>query len=178
MGNPTDSTVVRTSSTKKPSTRNVLVFENVQFKPKKRGVRIGIPYTTDTDKIKSTVNIINKEIKKINVKQNISEEVYQKLFINILDCSHNKCSNDGISYKFGLSDGRDCGKCACRQIPFNNNNRLKIFYDSNNRCRKEETVTIDSSRTEVSGGSNDRSSYYHLDQVKSGYIAAIYFNTN
>jgi hypothetical protein len=154
------------------------VFEDVQFTPKKRGVRIGIPYTTKTEEIRKTVDIINKEIKRINKQENISSSKYRQLYINFEDCSHNPCSNHGISYKFGRSDGRSCEKCACRQIPTAQNNELKIFYDSNDKCNWEEIVTIDNSRTDVSGGSSDNHSYYSLDQVKNGYIAAIYFNSN
>ena len=159
---PTD-----TPTSKTMISKDVLVFEDVSFQPRERGVRIGIPFTTSMEEIQEAAKIINKEIYKLNKNSNPDE--YSHLFINVEDCETDNCQNNGFIYKFGKNDGSECGKCACRQIP--DGDKLRIFYDSDTKCKLEQTVTFDSTRTEVSG--DDRSSYYHLDQVQNGYIAAI-----
>ena len=104
---------------------DMLVFENVRFKPGQKGIRVASPYFSSIREITQWASMINHEIR---VNNDRSE--YQHLFINLKDCvltNTDLCQNDGFPYKFGNSSS--C-QCACRQTSNANKTEFKVFHDS------------------------------------------------
>jgi len=143
--------------------QDVLVFHGIRLAEYEEQIRIGIPFTTELHNLKRYINLINNQITRVNRFDGNTRKQYAKLLVNSY-CNGSPCMNHGFCFRIGKNDNKK--RCACRQRPNKEGNRVLIYYGQH--CKQSMYINRDIHDRRSAAGimTDEKYTYWNLEEVK------------